>query len=259
MTTPMALNPEVLIPAAKIILTGSFGLSVMLAWKESEELTAPFLKLSFAFLSLLFFREWLDWLSKTGDAISVFISNLGDHQALKDLVLSSLSEAGKKPLANGERTVFNLPSVIEQAWRLGVWGILSEIADFFFLLSSFLIETAHRVFWQLMIFLFPLACGIFPLLPGILRNLVLYAVELSLWDAVLKMIQIATGFAARSYLQQQGSIGLPIVAVELIAIVLTFSIPTITHLVVSGALHSDWGGSMRSTVQVGHKWLTGWL
>jgi len=250
-----SLSPEILFPAAKILIVGAFGISIIRSFRESDELTPAFESFAVGFFALLFFREGLSWLSNTGKELSEFIAHQGDSQSLREMVLSALAATEKAPLPGGEKTLLNIPSLVEQAWRLGVFGIMSQIVDFFFLLSSFLIETARSVFWQILLFLFPLGCGVYPIFPGILRNLSVYAVELSLWDGVLKMIQITTATAAKSYLTQDGSLGLPMVGVELIAIILTLSVPSITHRIVSGTLQHDFSGTSRSALQLSRNWI----
>jgi hypothetical protein len=70
----------------------------------------------------------------------------------------------------------------------------------------------------MIIFLFPLSCGVFPAFSRILPNLILYSIELSLWFPLLVIVELTTGRVAEHYLTKDGSIGLYIVATELIAI-----------------------------------------
>jgi len=249
------MTPEVLVPAAKALLIGTFAVGLVNALRESEELPSIFEKFAIGFLSLLFFQGALGSIYSLGGELSEFISQQGDTESLKELVLGALSSAAKLPAASGSQTSFNIPAVVEQVWRLGVWGIVSQIVDFFFILSSFLIESARSVFWQVLLFLFPLACAVYPVFSRILKNLSVFAVEISLWDAVLRMIQITTGSVAKSGLIKDGSLGLSVVAVELVAIVLTLSIPPITHRIVGGALNADVGGSTRAALQISRTWI----
>ncbi|MEK6578732.1 MAG: hypothetical protein AABZ55_05850 [Bdellovibrionota bacterium] len=233
------ISPDVLLPWGKTLLLASFSFCLIRSMRGLSDLHTAFERLAIGFLALLFFKDAGLLLNNLSQELSDHISNLGNQIDLKAIILEAFKKARVEPTAGGGSTVFNIPALLEQAWRTGVWGIMGAIVDWAFIIASFLLESAKDVLWSLLLFLFPLACGIYPLTPRLLTNLAIYAIELALWFPILSAVEAATGEVARHYMSKSGSLGLYVVAVELLAVILIFHIPTITHRFLSGAFAGD--------------------
>jgi hypothetical protein len=167
------------------------------------------------------------------------IAGLGHREDLRALILEAMKKAASSGAESGTSFSLNLPAVLEQAWRTGVWGVMTALVEGIFLIVSFVLECAREVLWKLLLFLFPLACGVFPVFPKMMTNLVVYAVELSLWFPILCLVELVTGQVARGHMLRDGSWGLYIVAVQAVAIFLIIMIPGFTHRFLSGAFAGD--------------------
>lgn len=230
------ITPDLLIPAGKVLLMGALGVTLVQSMRGMHGLTLPLERVVVGFLALLFFKSGSDLLLLLSEKLSFLILGAGHSVDLKTLILRAFQESGA---SSGRGSSFSVPAVLEQAWRIGVWGIMSAVVDGAFLIASFLLECARDVLWRLLLFIFPIACGLYPVFPKMLTNLVLYAVELSLWFPILSAVEVTTAEVARNAMSRAGSWGLYVVAVEVLAILLILLIPTITHKVLSGALSGD--------------------
>ena len=256
-TIPLIENA--LIPAARSLLLGSFGISLILAIRENDELSRPFERLAMGLIALMFFKPALSGLLLLSQELTDLIQKMGPTEGLKDFVLSSLLKAGdlnSAPqlgdlskmgaadlMARAKAAAGNALGVFGQVLRTGVWGVASGIAEFLFLISAFVLECARDVLWQMLLILFPMACAVLPVSPRVFQNLCLYAIELALWFPMLRLVDVVTSHVARRYFVIPESLGLYLVAVELVAIALMLMIPAIAHRVVSGAFNSDLGVS----------------
>lgn len=244
-----AINPTALVPVGKVLLLGGFGYCLVRAMHGRIGLEDAFGRFIIGFLSIAIFTDVASSMDGISHQFSDMIRRLGDQDDLKKLILEAFKSASQEGNPNGG---FNIPAILEQAWRTGVWGIMSQIVDWVFLTASFLLECGHEVLWQLLLFLAPLAAGVFPIFPRILSNVALYAVELSLWFPFLALIEIVTGLVARQQMTKAGSWGLYVVAIEILAILLTLMIPSFTHRFLNGAFSGD----LDSTVRI-MRWVTG--
>jgi hypothetical protein len=234
-----AMSPDILVPSGRVLLGGAFGFSLIRAMKGSLELQVTFERLAIGCIALAFFRPASTQLLRVSEDLAKIISNLGHEEDLRTFILNALQNSVTAPSGSGSATQFNLPAVLEQAWRTGVWGIMSTVIDWMFMIASFLLECAREVFWTLLLFLYPIACGVFPITPQMLIQLSLYAVELALWFPMLSAVEVTTAVVAKREMTRSGSWGLYIVAVELLAILLILMIPSLTHRFLSGAFSGD--------------------
>ena len=234
-----SISPDLLVPLGKIVLLGSFGFSLLQGTRGAQPLPVAFERLIIGFLGLMFFQSGAKAMDEMSSQLIVTIGRLGDHQNLKALLLDAFKKAANSPTAAGATTSFNIPEVLEQAWRTGVWGIMTSLVEGVFLISSFVLECAQEVLWSLVLLFFPLAAGLFPVFPKMMINLVLYAVELSFWFPMLCLVELATGSVAAKHMATAGSLGLYVVGVEIIAIILILFIPSLSHRFLSGAVSGD--------------------
>lgn len=239
MSVSTGLSPEILIQVSKILLMASFAVCLVRAMRGVFDLHLAFERLVVGVLLLLFFQSGAEVLLRISNELSAAISNLNGSEDLKTLILSSFKKAAQEPGPGGEATIFNIPAVLEQSLRTGVWGILSLIVDWIFLMVSFLLESAREVFWSILVFLFPLACGVYPIFPRMVSNAILYAIELVLWLPMLGLVDRVTTHVAREFMTRPGSLGMTVIAVELLAIILILLIPSVTHKFLSGAFAGD--------------------
>ena len=177
-----------------------------------------------------------------------------DRRSLQEQLIAAIEKSTKG--RNG-----SLPTageMVGQLWRAGVWGVVSSLIELIFLVSDYLILVSSKVFLAQVLLFFPIGCGLYPVFPKIFFNLCLYAVELSLWRAMLIIIHEITALVGQDYLASDSTQGLQIIDVELVAIYLVLSIPRTTHQVMQGALSGDHGAS-GGFVQAGKKALSGVL
>lgn len=237
--TENTLNPEFFTPVGRALLIGSFAYCLIQSMRGNFELPVAFERLAIGFLALLFFKAGGSMLLEISKDLSGAVHKMGHEEDVKTIILEALRNAAAEPTASGGRTVFNIPAAVEQVWRTGVWGLTASLVELAFMLADLVLECAREVFWRLLLVLFPIACGLFPVFPRMMSNLALYAVELALWIPFLSLIKIATGSVAGHYLLKSGSWGLYVIAIELLSIALILMIPSLTHRFLSGAFAGD--------------------
>ena len=234
------IDLAILVPVGQTLLLGTFGIALVKSMRGTFDLYLTFERVIVAFLALTFFRSAAAGLLSMADAMAIAIRNYGQQEELKTVILTALKKAAAEPAPGGGPTYgVNLPAIFEQAWRSGIWGALSTIVDWIFLIVAFLLESARAVLWKLFLVLFPVACGVYPITPKMLSNLAIYAVELALWFPVLAIVDLATGVVAKEAMAKSGSWGLAVVAVELLAVILILLIPSLTHKFLAGAFSAD--------------------
>jgi len=242
-------------PWGRTLLVGSFCLALMNTIREEEDLSAPFESLIIGVLALTFYPQCAAILKSLSTEIQSYLAQASSSVDLNEFVLDLLKRSAAapsdgKPVSGG----VNLPALAEQVWKVGVWGVLTSIVQWVFLLAQFLLESGYAVLWKILVLLFPLACGVYPVLPRMLGNLAVYAVELSLWMPILMLIKLATSEVARTSVGAAGGVGLQVVAVEVMAVLLMLSVPTVTHKFMSGAFSGDFGTSDH-TLRKGRSWI----
>lgn len=234
----VSISPTLLIPTGQTLLLGAFAYSLIQSMRGRLQLQVTFERLAVGMLALSVFPKAAQGLDGLSTKLTLLIEQLG-RDDLRDFLLEAFKKAGDSPTSSGQATVFNVPAVLEQAWRVGVWGAMNALVEGTFLIVSFVLECAKEVLWTLLLFLFPLSCGVFPVFPRLMTNLALYAVELSLWFPMLSLVERVTGLVARKHVIQDGSWGLYLVAVQVVAILLILLIPSVTHRFLSGAFSGD--------------------
>ena len=239
------IHSELLIPAGKVLLLGSFGTQLTAVIRGSASFTQAFERVCLGFLAITFFSGAATELDRISSELAALIRNVSGSEDLQRFLLEAMERASAAPDANGDHTVFNISALVGQAWRTGVWGVCAALTEGVFLIASFVLEVAKSVLWELLLTLFPIAAGLSPLAPKLLSNLCLYALELSLWLPVLSLVEGVTAKVARQQMAKIGALGLNVVGVELVAILLIFSIPMVTHKFMSGAFSGDFESQSR--------------
>lgn len=234
-------NPGLLVPLGKLLLCGTFGVTLVQSMRGKLDLSLCFERLVLGFVALTFYSEGALTFEKVGNEMVAMISSVGGQADLRALIQELYQKTSQVPSSdgNGSGSSLNVPVLLEQAWRTGVWGVMTALVEGVFLIASFVLECAREVFWQLLLFLFPLACGFHPLMPRILTQIALHALELTLWLPMLCLVEKVTGSVARNHLFQEGSLGLYLVAVQVVGIGLILSIPLVTHRFLGGAFSGD--------------------
>lgn len=238
----------------KVLLLGSFGISLVRAMRGDLKLEVVFERVVIGIIFFSFYKSFGNGLESITKELTLQIKRLNPDEDLKELIIAGMKKAASTPNTNGVSGI-NVSEVFEQALRTGVWGVLNAVVEFLFILSELLIECAHAVFVKLALIIFPLSIGVFPILPKVMTNMMLYLVELSLWLPVLSIIRTTTAVVAKGYLEKSGSLGLYIIGVELVAILLMFMVPTISNRLLSGAFSGDFN-TQNSVLSHGKKMLS---
>ena len=225
------INIGILIPIAQALLIGAFAWSLLNCLREEETLTGAFEGLVVGLLALAFYRQGADVLSGVSKSLVEFMTRNGGGVGIKERLLAALAanHQDTQAIANGSGV-----SPIA-AFKTGLWGALVTISQFAFICMEGVIELAQRVFWQLLLILFPIAAGLYPVLPGMMMSLVLYAVELSLWIPILYIINFAAGATISSDEIANSALGLGVVITELLTVFLILNVPSVTHRFMRGA------------------------
>ncbi len=244
-------QPQLLSREGQALLLGTFAWTLILAMRGKLSLSEPFERLAVGFLALTFFVSGAAQLMELSQAL---LTKLIDPNRGEDLRVLILELLHREPVKNGPDAGNNF-SFAAEAWRTGVWGVMTALVEGVFLLVSFVLECAYRVLWALLLTLYPLGCGLYPLFPGMLKNLSLYGIELSLWLPFLALVERVTAAVARDAVGMDGSLGLPVIAIQVIAILLIILIPTLTHRFLSGAFSGDFD-TQSKTVNAGRSVVT---
>lgn len=233
------ISPELFVPAGKVLLLAGIGYQFLLIARGTGSFSGAIERVVGGLVILLFFEAGADRLLELSELVRSAIARQAGSEDIKALVLESFKTASKANSNGSLLTSINIPSIVEQAWRTGVWGAMSTFVDGLFLIAAFVLESAFEVIWTLVLVLFPLAAGVFPLLPTIARNMATYAVELALWRPMLELVESVAAQVARVHMQTQGEWGLSILATEVVSCILILSIPFIAHRFVSASLSGD--------------------
>ena len=242
-----------LVSAGQALLLMCTGYAVIKALRGEGKLDSAFFGMVIGMIGLQYFDRWIDELFRLSAILEVDIKRLGNSEAIRDLVWNSIKRAAAEPGANGERYAINIPSVIEQLFRVGVWGVVSSIGDLCYLLADVFIEVRRDVLLTVVKFLFPIICGLYPARPSLGNSIVTYLFEMALWGPCLYLIDISLGYVAPKYLNRPGSLGIPLVGMEFIAVYLILSIPRTVHQLMGGALHAEGEGAFLGMAFLGGK------
>jgi hypothetical protein len=224
-------NVGILLPVGRILLLGAFAYILVRNLRDDEELSESIEALVVGFLALIFFREGAALLSKVSGEMVSYLEAAGGGASVMGQLTASLETAHKDT-----RTSQNTLTYINTL-KGGVWGTLIVISQFIFMCVEGLLIAAQKVLWNLLLTLTPIAAGLYPVFPSMLKSLSLYAIELSLWMPVLYLINHAAGTAISSPEVAQAPFGLGVVITELLVIVLLLYVPSVTHRFMSGAFN----------------------
>ena len=229
-------NSDIFLGVSKILVIGSFGASLVRAMRHDFSLQDSFMRLLAAFLGIFFFREYFSLLSTLSDGLSGLVdSSTGGSTTAGQIWDAQVKAGATQGVLNG----------YSQMLKFSVWGVVSSLIDLVFILSRELLTAARDVLWQLCVVLFPLAASLAPYFPNILMNLIVYSLEIALWVPVLAIIDFVISVVSKHHLidragdSLQPDLGIPIIAIQLMSIILIFSIPNTTNRIVSGALSGD--------------------
>ncbi len=242
------MTADLLASVGRILLMCSFATAIVLALRKSEPLEPPFERLIVGFIALTFASTAVDLVRHLMTELATTLDRQRFGTKLTDVILGSLAQSATS----------GTQSVLAQLWRMGVWGVMSSVVEGVFLISSFVLECAQEVIWQVLIVFLPVAAGLYPVFPRIFTQLVGYAIQIQFWIPMLCLVEIATGQVAQSRMQQEGGWGLYIIAVQVLAIWMIVKIPSFTHRVLSGALSGDLN-TQSSLIIFARKIITGGL
>ena len=231
-----SLFPPLLIASGKSLLLATGSITLGLALYRKDGVERPFVRFAASTLLFFLYPNLLSTLISLSDDLTKFFEQLGSRDGLKELIADALKRAASAPAADGSPTRFNLPGAIEQIWRTGAWGVVSVLAECFFLLSSLLLEIGREIAFQIIWILYPLLVGVGPVFPRVTGHFVLHTLCVALWWPIFNLITVVTSVIARHYMAHTNSWGLAILALEVIACLMTCAVPMIAHRLVSGAI-----------------------
>ena len=236
MNAPM-VSPTLFLPVGNVLLLGATGYSLFQVIRGEAEFSDVMLSVLIGLVGVTFFESGFLLLTQVFDQIT---SYLASHMN-RDTLSEQLVQAIRTGRANSGGALPDAGEVISQVWRSGVWGVVSSFVELLYMVADLLIEASQKVFFEMIRLIFPIAAGIFPILPRIFLNLVAYAIELCLWRPLIIVIHEVTSMVGRQYLAHDSTQGLRILSVEVVAVILILSIPAFTHKIVSGAMAGDFG------------------
>jgi hypothetical protein len=244
----LPLAKDILSLPSQVLLLAAFGISLLLAIRRGDGLGASFESYAVGYLVILFYASGLRGLFSLGKELDLFLAQLGNQDGLREFVAKSLADSTPhfgNGIAGGAKEIANY---IGQIFRTGVWGVVTSLTELIFLLARFLLEVSRDVLWQILFILFPLGAAFFPLFPRVLANMCILALELVLWMPLLTIVNAATSLLARQYSRLSSDIGFYVIACELVAIIMTFSIPEFVHRLVSGSVSGTMLSSWARTI-----------
>jgi hypothetical protein len=237
MTWTPQMNSHYFVPIGQALLPLSFATSLVFALRDERDLEPCFISFAFGLLGLSFYTSAFDSACALGALLETDIRRLGNPDSLKNMVWESIQKAAGEADNSGHvPSVANIPAIMEQVFRTGVWGVASTVSDFFFLLAEAFVEIRRDVFLSLSKLAFPFLWGLFPLFPRLGLSLVALVIEMQFWGPCLVLIQLLISDLAPKYLYRPGSLGVPIVALEIVATLLILNVPRIVHTVARGGL-----------------------
>ena len=231
-----SLFPKVLFASGTVLLLGTGSITLCLSFYRHESIDKPLIRFAVGTLLFFFFEDLLQNLIELSDQLTTFFAQLGNRDGLRQLILEAMKQSSQAPNPDGSAAHFNIPAAIEQIWRTGVWGVVSVLAECFFLLSSLLLEISREITLQLIWILYPLVIGVLPIFPGVATQFLMHVICVSLWWPLFTLITVVTSVIARHYMAHTNSWGLAILALEVIACLMTCAVPMIAQRLVSGAI-----------------------
>lgn len=221
----------------KVLLLGSLGYGMLQMIRDDEDARSVIEASVTATVVLSFYQIGLSQIESLGSILSRDLESLKRGFDLGTYLTDFIDRNG---LTEGDRIIENL--------KVGLWSIPHLIVEFLFVVSGLFLQAAYEVLWKLLLLVFPVLTGLYPVFPGLLKNGVTYGIELMLWMPLLAITEIVAGDVSKSILSRPGVSGLTALAIELVAAVLTFTIPSIAHRMVCGAMSADSGGAGAHTV-----------
>lgn len=250
MTPGIPLAKDILSRPAQFLLLASFGTALVLALRRGEGLSTAFERYAVGFFAILFYTDALRLLFQLGGQLDQFFGGLGDREGLQQYVARSLMQSATTFGTDAAAAPMNMAHYLAQIFRTGVWGVVASITELVFLIARFLLEVSRDALWQILFVLFPMGAAMFPVFPRILGGMALLTVELVLWLPVLTIVNVTTSLLAREYATKTTDVGFYVLACEVIAVILTLSIPAFVHKMLSGALTGDVLGSWSKTFAI---------
>ena len=253
MSAVAEFSPTLFVPVSKIIITASisYGAIQVLRGRTSGE--EVLLGAIIGLLGITFFDGYFDVLSNISRALEEFVRSSGDGDSIYLVIKRSLESLGPVPGptdigitdpigAIGNHNAGTMGTMIQA----GVWGVIRLVIEFVFIVLSGALETVSLSLLQIVKLLFPISAALALLSPGIMKNMALYAVELSLWKPFLTIIRAVTGFVAKQFISGQFEshsmpLGLSMLIVQLSTIFLFLKVPSFVHSFTRGQFAGDHG------------------
>jgi hypothetical protein len=222
---------SVLIPVGQTLLFGAFGWTLVQSLRTEDSLQEAFESLALGLLALLFYRQAADVLLILSQSLMSLLERHGGGVSVMSRLHDMMRANHQDPKMLEDFMAHN-PILM---FKNGIWGVLISISQFVFVCAEAVLELAQKVLWQLILILFPVAAGLFPIFPVMMKRMALYAVELSLWLPVLYLVNMASGAVLSTREVAGTTFGMGVIITELLTIILILHIPVVTHRFMSGA------------------------
>lgn len=220
----------VFLPAGQVLLMGSFAYGLIKTMREDEDFSSVIETSLLAVLALTFYRDGAELVSRISGEFLALLKRVGGNADLMTQLAVALESAMQEQSKSPTLQMF-VTSI-----KGGVWGTLMLVSQFLFMVVEGVFRLSQQVFWNLILVLFPLAAGLFPAFPFLLKSLIIYAIELSLWLPVLTLINYCAGLAAASPEVSQAPFGIGVAITQILVVVMILNVPFLTHRIMTGAL-----------------------
>ena len=228
------VRPDILVPIGRALLFGSLGVVIFHFIRGHSNATESAERLVLAVLAMALFAAGVGLISSLAKEAETFVEGLAGGNGLRAFLgrlMKLWNDATDSQKSGASRLAAGLAAI--EVWRGGLWGILSLIVDAAFLIVMFLLKITQGVMWNLIIVFIPIACGLFPVMPRMLTSMTMYAIEISLWLPIGRLVDWTTGEIARHYMTANPTDGVFLIGSEILAIILIWKTPQITHRLVT--------------------------
>lgn len=236
----------------RILILGTIGFAIFQVVQAQRSAESVVASCVLAALTLSFFKNYLLGLQNLSKLCFEMIENTKTYDGsifkyLGEVIVKSGTvykdetnwmEWAPKGFVNSGATLI----------KAGIWGALNSIIQFLFLLSSKFIIASQAVLMELALVLSPIVAAFTAISTSALKNLLKFTLQVSLWGPILALVELIVTFVSKKSIMQrslestQFDFGLDVISIQLVAIILTFSIPSISQKLVSFTLESDLGG-----------------
>ena len=232
-------------PIGQILFLASVGWAIFSVVRGKWSTEQAIISCLIGAMGLFFWHDAVDILQRVSDLLADFFKTKVDSRDFKAHLFDILQKNSIKN--QGDSAWKHISETVDAAFSTGVWAVLNSIIEFIFMAADLIIVVSQAVLTKICIVFLPIACGIFPLFPKMLMNILLYIFELSLWRPMLVIIHEVLLLVSKDLILKDSSFTFNIIVVEIVAIFLILGIPKFVDALLKGAIsgdHSAYGAIM---------------